>query len=119
MEFIDDNNDHVGESPNSCPSDHSFPSSPDFSKLNFDSHKNDFLEKSDPEKETPPTTDMFGFSVAPVLPYFMMAPGFDCPPPKVPVCCLGIGRKLASLCNYCESKSHFLLPHRLSDRNKS
>lgn len=97
------NNYHIGKTSDSCPSDDT-PSSPDFSNLNFGSY-DEFLERVDPDSKPPPKTGMSGLPLAPILPYMFMSPKYECPPPKVLVCCTLSGRltqSIPSLCGYCE-----------------
>ena len=99
---------HIGDTSGACSGIEISPSNPppDLSKLNFDSY-NELLEKLDPgpDSKTPRKTDMFGFPLAPILPYLMMEPNHNCPPGKFLVCCrisdtITIG--LPRLCTQCE-----------------
>ena len=103
----------LGDASKACSNDN-IPSSPDFSKLDFDSY-NELLDKLNPDANqiTPKKTDMFGFPLAPILPYFMMEPNHKCPPGKFLVCCrisdtITIG--LPRLCTRCEWSQRFFPP---------
>lgn len=94
---------HIGESSDFCSSDDKL-SAPDFSKLDFDSY-NELLQDLDQDPKTPKKTDMLGFPFVPILPYFMMTKKYNCPAPKVPVCCFNIESVddlSPSECFYCE-----------------
>lgn len=98
-------NSPLSDASGSCPSANN-PSSPDFSKLNFDSYP-EFLDKLNPEpdQKTPKKTDLIGPPLALILPYFMMEPKYKCTPPKFLVCCRIadiVTKGRPTLCYRCE-----------------